>query len=101
MASERVTITLPEEMVQEIDGRERNRSRFVQQAVARELERLRQQELQRSLDNPHTPTARPWPSPASQNGPIWRLPATRSCSIHSAGKEIRWDADRGWIEADE
>jgi metal-responsive CopG/Arc/MetJ family transcriptional regulator len=29
MASERVTITLPKEMVQEIDGRERNRSRFV------------------------------------------------------------------------
>ena len=56
MASERVTVTLPEEMVQEIDDREGNRSRFVQKAVARELERLRQEQLQRSLDNPHADT---------------------------------------------
>ena len=45
MASQRMTVTLPEEMVHEIDGHERNRSRFVQRAVARELERLRQEKL--------------------------------------------------------
>ena len=53
MASERLTVTLPEEMVHEIDGHERNRSRFVQRAVAHELERLRQEKLRQSLDNPH------------------------------------------------
>jgi Arc/MetJ-type ribon-helix-helix transcriptional regulator len=100
MASERVTITLPEEMVQEIDGRERNRSRFVQQAVARELERLRQQELQRSLDNPHTDSEAVAESGFSEWADL-AAAGDQELLDTAAGKEIRWDADRGWIEADE
>ena len=100
MASARVTITLPEEMVHEIDGRERNRSRFVQRAVARELDRLRQEELQRSLDNPHTDIEVVAESGFSE----WADRAAagdQELVDATAGKEIRWDADRGWREADE
>jgi hypothetical protein len=100
MASERVTITLPKEMVQEIDGRERNRSRFVQRAVASELERIRQQELQRSLDNPHSDSD----VVAEAGFSEWADQAAagdQELLDSTAGKEIRWDADRGWIEADE
>jgi hypothetical protein len=100
MASERVTISLPEEMVQEIDGRERNRSRFVQRAIAGELERLRQQELQRSLDNPHTDSE----VVAETGFSEWADQAAaddQELLDASSGKEIRWDADRGWIKEEE
>jgi len=99
MASERVTITLPQEMVQEIDGRERNRSRFVQRAIARELERMRQEELRRSLDNPHSDSEAVAESGFSEWADL-AAPGDQDLLDASAGKEVRWDADRGWIEAD-
>ena len=39
--TERVTVTLPGEVVQEVDRREQNRSRFVLDAIRHELERRR------------------------------------------------------------
>jgi hypothetical protein len=51
--NERVTVTLPKEIIRDIDRQERNRSRFVLQAVERELERRRKEELRRSLRAPH------------------------------------------------
>jgi post-segregation antitoxin (ccd killing protein) len=98
MASERVTITLPEEMVQEIDGRERNRSRFVQRAIARELERMRQEELRRSLDNPHSDSEAVAESGFSEWADL-AAAGDQDLLDASAGKEVHWDADRGWIEA--
>ena len=50
---ERVTVTLPQEVVRAIDGQERNRSKFILEAVRRELERRRREELRLSLENPH------------------------------------------------
>ena len=100
MASERVTITLPEEMVQELDGRERNRSRFVQRAIARELERMRQEELRRSLDNPHSDSEVVAESGFSE----WADLAAhddQELLDASAGREVHWDSERGWIEVDE
>lgn len=99
MASERVTITLPEELVQEIDERERNRSRFVQRAVARELDRLRQEELRRSLDNPHTDSEAVAESGFSEWADLADA-GDQELLDASAGQEIRW-SDDGWIEADE
>ena len=99
MASERLTVTLPEEMVHEIDGHERNRSRFVQRAVARELERLRQEKLRQSLDNPHIDSEVVAESGFSE----WAdLGAGRDQDLldATAGKKVRWDADGGWIEED-
>ena len=54
----RVTITLPDEIVEEIDLRESNRSRFLMDAAVRELARRRAEELRRSLETPHLESAR-------------------------------------------
>ncbi len=53
MPAERITVTFPPDLVREIDRRERNRSRFIQQAVRRELERQRRAELE-SVDETTT-----------------------------------------------
>lgn len=50
---ERVTVSLPDDLIRDIDRREKNRSRFIAEAVRRELDRRRREELRRSLDNPH------------------------------------------------
>ncbi len=51
---ERVTVTLPDELVRDIDRREKNRSKFIAEAVRSELDRRRRAELHRSLENPHS-----------------------------------------------
>ena len=51
--TERVTVTLPVELVHSIDRLERNRSRFITEAVEHELSRRRREGLLRSLENPH------------------------------------------------
>lgn len=42
---QRVTVTLPDDLLKEIDRRESNRSKFVAEAVHRELERRRRAEI--------------------------------------------------------
>src|ERR1039457_2048836 len=54
---ERVTVTLPNDLVKDIDRREKNRSKFVKDAVRHELDRRRRTELHRSLRNPHPASA--------------------------------------------
>ena len=49
----RVTVTLPEEVVRDIDRVEQNRSKFVLEVVRHELRRRRREELRRSLRSPH------------------------------------------------
>jgi len=94
-----MTVTLPEEMVHEIDGYERNRSRFVQRAVARELERLRQEKLRQSLDNPHIDSEIVAESGFSE----WAdqgADTDQDLVDAEAGKKVSWDLDRGWLEVD-
>jgi hypothetical protein len=55
--SERVTVTLAIELIEGIDHFERNRSRFIAEAVEHELVRRRRKELLRSLKNPHSEAA--------------------------------------------
>jgi len=50
MPAARITITLPEALVERIDRLERNRSRFIADAVERELRRRLRAELRRSLE---------------------------------------------------
>ena len=50
---ERVTVTMPAELVAGVDRYESNRSRFITEAVRHELKRRRHLELLRSLDEPH------------------------------------------------
>jgi hypothetical protein len=93
----RVTVTLPEEVVHEIDRHEANRSRFVLHATLAALERRQQEELRRSLENPH-----PESEEASRVGEAeWFSLADegdRDLMDPSAGTNVRWVAGTGWVE---
>lgn len=99
MASERVTVTLPIELLSEIDAVERNRSRFVQRAVARELERLRQEKLRLSLDNPHVDSEIVAESGLSEWSD-WGSKKDQELLDTTDGHEVRWHPDEGWFEVD-
>jgi len=93
----RVTVTLPAEVVRDIDRLERNRSRFVLDAVRQELRR-RRQELRRSLRRPHPESGRL----AEAGFDEWArsLPAEAPDIVDvKAGTPIRWVAGKGWLEA--
>ena len=53
MAASRITITLPADLVERIDQAAPNRSRFIAEAVERELHHHMREALRRSLDAPH------------------------------------------------
>ncbi|MFN2432721.1 MAG: hypothetical protein ABR599_07885 [Gemmatimonadota bacterium] len=95
---ERVTVTLPAEVVRNIDQVERNRSRFVLEAVQRELQRRQREELRRSLENPHPQTAE-----LEEVGlDAWTetLPHEDVAELldPQAGQPVQWQPGRGWIE---
>ena len=98
---ERVTVTLPNDLVRDIDRREKNRSKFVAEAVRRELDRRRRAELRRSLQNPHPESA----ELAEQGLEEWTrgLPEedTEALVDSSAGKPVRWVSGEGWVEGHE
>lgn len=99
MASlERVSTSLPNDLLEDIDRREENRSKFVALAVRRELDRRRLQELRRSLQNPHPEIA----GDVEQDLDEWSsgLPAedTEALVDDKAGRRIRWVQGEGWVE---
>lgn len=95
---ERVTVTLPNDLVRDIERREKNRSKFVAEAVRHELDRRRRDELRRSLQNPHPESA----ELAEQGFAEWSsgLPAEDAKALvdSSAGKAVRWVPGEGWVE---
>src|SRR5512145_1995393 len=99
--NERVTVTLPAEVVRDIDRLEKNRSRFVLEAVRRELQRRRREELQRSLRSPHPESEQL----AEAGFDEWAasLPAEDAVDLVdvNAGKPVRWVPGEGWGEASE
>lgn len=98
---ERVTITLPNDLVREIDRREKNRSKFVAEAVRHELDHRRREELRLSLQNPHSESA----ELAGQGLEEWTrsLPEEDGEALvdSSAGKPVRWMPGVGWVEGSE
>lgn len=105
---ERVTVTLPHSLVRDIDRREKNRSKFVAEAVRNELERRRREELRRSLRNPHAEslsTGESGPALSEQGFADWALglPAedVEGLVDSSAGRPVRWVAGEGWVEPQE
>ena len=95
--SERVTVTMPAELVAGIDRYERNRSRFIAEAVRHELKRRQRLELQRSLENPHPDTA----ATAALGLQSWQqsLPTGDADLLDpAAGVPVRWSPDQGWQE---
>lgn len=100
-ASERVTITLPADLVRDIDRLEKNRSKFIQEAARRELARRRRDQLARSLQSPHPETA----ELAEAGFQDWAssLPEEEVAGLVDlqAGKEVRWVPGEGWTEVGE
>jgi Arc/MetJ-type ribon-helix-helix transcriptional regulator len=99
MASvERVTVTLPDDLVRDIDRKEKNRSKFVAEAVRHELDRRRRAELRRSLRNPHPESV----DLAEQGLEEWSrgLPEEDAEALvdRRAGKAVRWVPGQGWLE---
>lgn len=96
MASERVTVTLPVELLQEVDQLERNRSRFIAEAVQHELSRRRRAALMESVRSPHPETTQmvdpglaDWTS---------ELPDDEGLLDPSGGTAVRWVEGQGWIK---
>jgi Arc/MetJ-type ribon-helix-helix transcriptional regulator len=99
MASvERITVTLPNDLVKDIDRREKNRSKFVADAVRRELDHRRRAELSRSLQNPHPESV----ELAEQGLAEWSygLPDEDAEALldSSGGEPVLWVPGKGWIE---
>jgi hypothetical protein len=95
--NERVTVTLPIELVEGIDRFERNRSRFITEAVEHELLRRRRDGLLRSLKSPHPEAA----ELADTGLADWAssLPADEEDLVDAAGgKAVRWVEGQGWVE---
>ena len=99
--NERVTVTLPAEIVRDIDRLEKNRSKFMLEAVRHELRRRRREELQRSLRSPHPESEQL----AEAGFDEWAgsLPAEDASDLVDAraGKPVRWVPGEGWVEDQE
>lgn len=95
--TERVTVTLPVELVESIDRFERNRSRFITEAVEHELTRRRREGLLHSLRSPHPEAA----ELAETGLADWceSLPEGDDDLVDvNAGKPVRWVEGQGWVE---
>jgi hypothetical protein len=93
--SERVTVTLPVDLVDGIDGFERNRSRVIAEAVAHELERRRREGLLPLLASPHPESAEFAEAGLAEWGEA--LPPGDGLVDESAGQPVRWVQGRGWV----
>ena len=97
MTTERVTVTLPTEILLDIVRRERNRSKFVLEAVQHELARRRREDLRRSLREPHPDSS----AMADLGLDDWaaQLPEEDADLLDiNDGKHVRWAPGKGWVE---
>ena len=94
--TERVTVTLSAVLVEGIDRLERNRSRFVAEAVKHELARRRRAELLSSVHNPHPETA----DLAAAGLGNWTrdLPNDEGLVDVAGGTAVRWVEGQGWVK---
>ena len=99
--TERITVTLPRSVLEEIDRLETNRSRFVLEAVRLELDRRRREELLRSLAMPHPEAG----ELAEAGFGDWtdRLPVEDAAGLVDtpSGTPVRWVPGEGWRETSE
>lgn len=98
---DRVTVTLPDDLIAAIDRLEKNRSKFIGEAVRRELDRRRLLELRKSLQNPHSESV----ELAEQGLGEWSrgLPEEDVDALVDAraGRTVRWVPGEGWVEGSE
>ena len=95
--TERVTVTLPSDMIQNIDRLERNRSRFISEAVANELVRRRREAFAISLRSPHPETIA-FVDPGLADWSAGMSSDDDGLIDPSAGRAIRWVDGQGWVE---
>jgi len=89
----RVTVTLPADALDEIDRFENNRSRFIAEAVAREIVRRRRRGLRSSLKHPHPDTARFADADVGE----WAAGIAAAGLVDpSAGQPVHWIEGQGW-----
>ena len=93
----RVTVTLPSEILVEIDRGDRNRSRFILEAVQREIARRKLEALELSLRHPHPDSLalesmglQEWFDAGNQD-------AAELVDLNG-GNEIHWVPDQGWVQ---
>jgi hypothetical protein len=94
--TERVTVTLSGDLVQGIDRWERNRSRFIAEAVEHELARRRQDALLQSIQSPHPEAA----GLADAGLGDWAsdLPDDEGLVDLTGGTAVRWIEGQGWVK---
>ena len=94
--TERVTVTLAAELVESIDRLERNRSRFIAEAVEHELTRRRRDALLQSVHSPHAETVNLVDTDVGD----WStdLPADDGLVDVAAGTPVRWIEGHGWAK---
>ena len=94
--TERITISLPAEMVKGIDRLERNRSRFIAEAIERELARRRRATLLSSVRAPHPETV----DLADAGLGDWTadLPDDEALVDVAGGTAVRWVEAQGWVK---
>jgi hypothetical protein len=94
--TERVTVTLSAALVEGIDRLERNRSRFIAEAVEHELARRRREALLHSIRNPHPETV----DLADTGLGDWTadLPDDEGLVDVAGGTAVRWVEGQGWVK---
>ncbi len=94
--ADRVTITLAAELVEGIDRLDRNRSRFIADAVKHELARRRHASLLNSVRSPHPETI----DLADAGLGDWTadLPDDDGLVDITGGTAVRWVEGQGWLK---
>ena len=95
-ATERVTITLPADLLEEVDQLERNRSRFIAEAVQHEVTRRRRAALLASVRSPHPEATRLVDVGLADWTP--GLPDDEGLLDPAGGIVVRWVEGEGWIK---
>ena len=100
MAAARITITLPADLVERIDQTSSNRSRFIAEAVERELHQRLREALRRSLDAPHEDGRKD--AELGLAGFRDALPGDAPELLDpAAAVDLAWHEGEGWISAGE
>ena len=95
---DRVTVTMPADVIRDIDRFQKNRSRFILEAVHREIDRRRREELQRSLRQPHPEIS--GIAEAGFAGWAASLPPEDVGELVDieGGVKVQWVPEKGWVE---
>ena len=98
--NQRVTVTLPTDLISRIDHFEHDRSRFIAEAVENEIQRRNREALLDSLRSPHAE----FEALANAGFHQWAdgLPVEKNALVDPAsGTAVRWVEGQGWVEVEE